>query len=176
MDHFALPGDELARALNEGSLQRNFQGYSTRGGLDLLGLGMSSISRIGDVYSQNARTLRAYYAALDEGRVPVDRGVRLSPDDLLRREVIGAIMCAGSVHYAEVETRHAVDFRSYFAPALSRLSTLAEDGLVELNQDGLRVTLAGRYLLRAVAMPFDAYLCGNNTPANPAVPQYSRVI
>jgi oxygen-independent coproporphyrinogen-3 oxidase len=176
MDHFALPGDELARALNEGSLQRNFQGYSTRGGLDLLGLGMSSISRIGDVYSQNARTLRTYYAALDEDRAPVERGVVLSPDDLLRREVIGAIMCAGSVDYAEVKARHAVHFRSYFAAALSKLSALAEDGLVELNQHGLRVTLAGRYLLRAVAMPFDAYLCGSSTPANPAVPQYSRVI
>jgi oxygen-independent coproporphyrinogen-3 oxidase len=175
MDHFALPGDELARALNEGSLQRNIQGYSTRGGLDLLGLGMSSISRIGDIYSQNGRTLRTYYGALDEDRVPVERGVMLSPDDLLRREVIGAIMCAGSVDYAEIEARHAVDFRSYFAAALSRLSALAEDGLVELNQDGLRVTLAGRYLLRAVAMAFDAYL-GSSAPANPAVPRYSRLI
>jgi oxygen-independent coproporphyrinogen-3 oxidase len=175
MDHFALPGDELARALDQGSLQRNFQGYSTRGGLDLLGLGMSSISRVGDVYSQNARTLPAYYSALDQGRLPADRGVRLSADDLLRREVIGAIMCGGRVDYAAVSARHKVDFRSHFADALADLGGLAQDGLVELRNEELRVTASGRYLLRAVAMPFDAYLRRKGETAA-VVPQYSRVI
>jgi oxygen-independent coproporphyrinogen-3 oxidase len=172
MDHFALPGDELARALGDGSLQRNFQGYSTRGELDLLGLGMSAISRIGDVYSQNGRTLSHYYAALDAQRLPVERGVRLSADDLLRREVIGAIMCGGEVDYAAVGARHGVDFRAYFAEPLAALEQLALDGLVELQPGRLRVMPSGRYLLRAVAMPFDAYL----PQAGTATPQYSKVI
>ncbi|HZR34570.1 MAG TPA: oxygen-independent coproporphyrinogen III oxidase [Nevskia sp.] len=175
MDHFALPGDELSRALDEGSLQRNFQGYSTRGGTDLLGLGMSSISRISDIYSQNARTLPAYYAALDGGRLPVERGAALSADDLLRRDVIGAIMCSGRVDYTDVAARHQVDFRSYFADALAQLAAHARDGLVDLREDGLRVTPLGRYLLRAVAMPFDAYLRRAQDAAGTA-PQYSRVI
>jgi oxygen-independent coproporphyrinogen-3 oxidase len=175
MDHFALPGDELARALGDGSLQRNFQGYSTRGELDLLGLGMSAISRIGDVYSQNARDLPGYYAALDARRLPVERGLRLDADDLLRREVIAAIMCAGEVDYASVGARHGVDFHACFADALAALEDLAVDGLVELQPQRLRVTPSGRYLLRAVAMPFDAYLAQPATAVT-AAPQYSRMI
>ena len=176
MDHFALPADELAQALRRGSLQRNFQGYSTRSELDLLGLGMSAISRIGDAYSQNARTLKEYYAALDDGRLPVERGIRLSQDDRVRRDVIASIMCGGELSYADMGMRHHLDFRHYFSVELRHLAELEADGLVELQPDRLRVTPTGRYLLRAIAMPFDAYLqTRGNMPAD-AVPRYSRVI
>jgi len=176
MDHFALPGDELAQALEKGSLQRNFQGYSTRSELDLLGLGMSAISRIGDTYSQNAHTLKEYYAALDDGRLPVERGIRLSQDDRVRRDVIAAIMCGGELSYADIEVRHHLDFRRYFFTELGQLAELETDGLVELHPDRLRVTPTGRYLMRAIAMPFDAYLRTQNTVPAITAPRYSRLI
>ncbi|MDR3415178.1 MAG: oxygen-independent coproporphyrinogen III oxidase [Nevskia sp.] len=174
MDHFALPGDELATALRAGTLQRNFQGYSTRGGLDLVGLGMSSIGRLGEVYSQNARTVGAYQAALDAGRLPVERGVRLSQDDCIRRDVIGALMCGGRLDYAVIEDRYELDFGSYFAAELRQMEQLERDGLVETDQRGLTVTDTGRYLLRVIAMPFDAYL--PKAAAAAAEPRFSRVI
>ncbi|MBL6751958.1 MAG: oxygen-independent coproporphyrinogen III oxidase [Nevskia sp.] len=158
MDHFALPGDELARALEAGTLQRNFQGYSTRGGLDLVGLGMSAIGRTADSFSQNARELDAYYALLDAGRLAVQRGILLGKDDQVRRDVIAAVMCSGWLPYAEVEARHGIVFADYFAAELRRLAQFQDDGLVELRPQGLQVTPMGRYLLRAIAMSFDAYL------------------
>ena len=176
MDHFALPGDELAEALQSGTLQRNFQGYSTRGGLDLLGLGMSAISRLGDSYSQNARTLKGYYNSVDGGRLPIDRGITLSPDDRVRRDVIGTIMCGGQVDYRSIEAAHDLDFSLYFEPELEQLAALAGDGLVEMTPEGLKVTAAGRYLLRTVAMPFDAYLRRDMATTASNAPRYSRVI
>jgi len=174
MDHFARPGDELALALRDGTLQRNFQGYSTRGGADLIGLGMSAISRIDDSYSQNLKTLDTYYAALDGGQLPLARGLRLTADDRLRREVIEAIMCRGLVDYAALEQRHDVSFAAYFAEALEALRPLQTDGLVELEASQMRVTPRGRFLLRAVAMPFDAYL--RPAPAVAGAARYSKVI
>jgi oxygen-independent coproporphyrinogen-3 oxidase len=176
MDHFARPDDELARALRDGSLQRNFQGYSTRGDLDLVGLGMSAIGRVGDVYSQNARTLTAYDAAIDNGALPIDRGLRLSADDLLRRDVIAAIMCRGWLHFADFEERHGIVFHQYFAEALQQMQVLQSDGLVEVGAGTLRVTPLGRYLLRVVAMPFDAYLRRRGKGTEPPAPTHSRVI
>lgn len=176
MDHFARPGDELARALEDGSLQRNFQGYSTHGGSDLVGLGMSAISQVGDCYSQNSRTLDGYYAALDAGGLPVLRGCRLSADDQLRREVIQSILCQGALDYAAIGRRHGIDFRRYFADALETLQGPAADGLVELGEERLRVTPVGRFLLRVIAMPFDAYLRGIRAPAAETRNRYSKVI
>lgn len=173
MDHFALPQDELTQALHAGSLQRNFQGYSTRGGLDLLGLGMSAISRLGAVYSQNARTLGGYQRALDAGELAVDRGVLLSPDDCLRREVISSLMCSGRLRFAEIERRYGIGFDDYFARELREAAGLEQDGLIVLGDDGIEVTARGRYLLRSIAMPFDAYL---QSRPGPEEPRFSRAI
>lgn len=169
MDHFARADDELASAQRAGTLQRNFQGYSTHGGCDIVGLGVSAIGRIGDSYSQNARDLAGYYAALDAGRLPVARGIALSVDDRLRREAINQLMCHGALDMGAFGERHGVRFDTYFADALERLLPMQADGLVEIDGDGIRVTPRGRMLSRIVAMCFDAYLEG---PAQ----RYSRTL
>ncbi len=176
MDHFARPDDELALALGNGTLQRNFQGYSTRGDLDLIGLGMSSISRIADVYSQNARTLPTYYNAVDSGTLAVDKGLRLTADDRLRREVIAGIMCQGELDFAAIDARHGIEFTRYFADALEQMAQMRADGLVEVDSGHLRVTPTGRFLLRNVAMPFDAYLRPRTAAADAQPVPFSRVI
>ncbi|WP_129775264.1 oxygen-independent coproporphyrinogen III oxidase [Peristeroidobacter soli] len=158
MDHFALPDDDLARAMRDGSLHRNFQGYSTHGDCDLIGLGVSSIGAVGNSYSQNRKDLSGYYAALDQGRLPVDRGIALSVDDVLRREIIQRLMCKGELPLREIEARYALDFSSYFAGERVALSALAEDGLITSDADTINVTERGRALLRTIAMVFDAYL------------------
>ncbi|MDE2150150.1 MAG: oxygen-independent coproporphyrinogen III oxidase [Gammaproteobacteria bacterium] len=177
MDHFALPGDELVKAAERGDLQRNFQGYSTHGDTDLIGFGMSAIGRIGESYAQNARSLTDYCAAIDADGLAIRRGLRLSAEDLLRRDVIAALMCRGQLRFSDVEARHAIDFAAHFSREVAALQTLAADGLVTLEADRIQVTAAGRYLLRAVAMVFDAYL---SQPAAPAAvsapPRYSRVV
>jgi oxygen-independent coproporphyrinogen-3 oxidase len=173
MDHFARPEDELARALADGSLHRNFQGYSTHGGSDLIGLGMSAIGAVGDCYVQNHKTLDRYYGALDAGRLPVWRGLRLSCDDKLRRDVIQGLMCRGRVDYAALERRYELSFRRYFAAELEALAPMAEDGLVEIGPACLRVTPVGRFLVRSLAMVFDAYVARN---ARAGEPRFSRVI
>jgi oxygen-independent coproporphyrinogen III oxidase len=169
MDHFARPDDELARAARDGGLQRNFQGYSTLGGADLVGLGVSAISRIDDIYCQNDKTLDGYGAALDTARLPLVRGLRLSRDDRLRRDVIESIMCRGAVDCAAVEREHGIVFHERFADALDALQPLVRDGLIELDAGHLQVTPRGRYLLRAVAMPFDAYLGHHKVPQSRAI-------
>jgi oxygen-independent coproporphyrinogen-3 oxidase len=171
MDHFARADDELARAQQAGSLQRNFQGYSTHGGCDIVGLGVSAISRIGDSYSQNARDLVGYYAALDGGRLPVARGIALGEDDLIRREAINQLMCHGWLDKAAFGERHRLLFDVYFAEVLERLAAMEQDGLVRMDPHQIRVTPRGRMLSRIIAMCFDAYLGG----AQPAQ-RYSRTI
>ena len=158
MDHFARPDDELAQARRRGGLQRNFQGYSTRAGLELVGLGMSSIGSLDDTYSQNFRRIDQYYAALDAGRLPVEKGLRLSAEDRLRRDVIMDLMCRDGVLFADINRRHGIDFTSHFAAELQRLRPLQDDGLVVREPGAIRVTPAGRLLLRPIAMVFDAYL------------------
>ncbi len=170
MDHFALPDDELIEAQKQGHLQRNFQGYSTRSPCDLVGLGMSAIGAIGDSYSQNAKTLPAYNAALDSNRLPIWRGIELSEGDRLRRTVIQTLMCHGRVDFAPLERRYAIEFQRYFATELARLTVLEADGLVSVDDQGFQVTARGRLLLRIVAMVFDAYLNGE------AAQRFSRVI
>ena len=172
MDHFALADDELVRAQDNGSLQRNFQGYSTHGHCDLIGLGMSSISRIGDSYSQNVKDLLGYYSALDHGKLPTAKGLALSADDLIRRDAIGRLMCQGLIDLREFETRHNIDFAVYFSGTLDRLHELVVDGLVVLRPDRIDITPRGRFLLRVVAMAFDAWL---SVPTDSSL-RYSRTI
>jgi oxygen-independent coproporphyrinogen III oxidase len=158
MDHFALPTDALAVAKRQGRLHRNFQGYSTQPDCDLIALGVSAIGRIGATYSQNAKTLEEYYDALDQGRLPIVRGLALSRDDLVRRSVIMAIMCQGAVDFESIGLGHLIDFKSHFAAELERLKPMEAWGLVKVLPGSIEVTPAGWYLVRAVAMVFDKYL------------------
>jgi oxygen-independent coproporphyrinogen-3 oxidase len=158
MDHFARAGDDLASAQRHGTLQRNFQGYSTHAACDLVGLGMSSISHVGHSYSQNARDLTGYYAALDAGRMPVARGLVMSEDDIVRADAIQQIMCHGVIDVGAFEARHGLEFDAYFARELNGLSGFVADGLVEIDPGRIAITPRGRYFLRNIAMVFDAYL------------------
>ena len=173
MDHFALPDDELAIALADGSLQRNFQGYSTRAGLDLIGLGMSAIGQTCELYVQNHRMLEDWAAALDSGRLPIWRGHRLTHEDRIRRAVIRALMCRGELDLRKFGERFELDFSSHFAAELESLAPLAEDGLVEIEPGRIRITPLGRLLVRAIAMKFDAYL---GEQANGSTRRFSRVV
>jgi len=172
LDHFAHPQDELVRALDERSLQRNFQGYSTHAECNLIGLGMTAVSRIGDCFSQNAKTLSDYYAAIDAGRLPLERGLVLSDDDIIRADAIQQLMCHGELAIVDFQARHAIDFPAYFAATVQRLHTLAQDGLVELDAEHIRVKPLGRFLLRIIAMCFDAHLASNPL----AQVKYSRAV
>lgn len=165
MDHFALPNDSLAIAKRQGRLHRNFQGYSTQPDCDLIGLGVSSIGRVGATYSQNAKTLEEYYDFLDQGQFPVVRGLALSRDDLVRRAVIMALMCQGRVTYESIELAYLVDFKQYFAKEMETLAGQAEQGLVEFDAAGIQVTAKGWFFVRAVAMVFDRYLQTDRTRA-----------
>ena len=158
MDHFAKPGDELAVAQREGRLTRDFQGYACGGDTDLVGLGVSAIGRIGPTYMQNERGLQEYYAALDRDELPVRRGIQLTSDDLARRAVIQALSCHFRVAKEAIEIACLIDFDRYFARELEDLAALEEDGLVELDDEWITVTPAGRLLVRAVCMVFDRHL------------------
>jgi oxygen-independent coproporphyrinogen-3 oxidase len=173
MDHFALPDDELAQAQARGGLHRNFMGYTTHADSDLVGLGVSAISHIGDSFSQNPRDLPSWQIALDEGRLPVFRGMRLSEDDQLRADLIQRLMCQGEVPTGALERRYAIDFHAYFADALERLQPLVDDGLVRIEAGRITVTSQGRLLLRNIAMCFDHYL---DQPIAAAAPRFSRAI
>jgi len=171
MDHFAKPGDELAIAQAQGRLARDFQGYTTGGDCDLVGLGISAIGRIGPTYVQNVKTLDEYYGRLDRGELPVLRGIELCSDDLVRRAVIQALACDFTLSKEAIGLAYLIDFDRYFAPEMRDLAQLARDGLVQLEGDWITVTPAGRLLVRAVCMVFDKYLRAAEQRA-----QYSRVI
>jgi oxygen-independent coproporphyrinogen-3 oxidase len=171
MDHFAKPHDELALAQRQGKLHRNFQGYSTRSDCDLLGFGISAIGKVGNAYLQNVKTLDAYDERIDARQLPVMRGVVLTADDVLRRDVIQRMMCDFALDYRSIERKHGVDFARTFAPEIAALAPLADDGLVELSARGLTVTPRGRLLVRTVAMLFDRHLREARERA-----RYSRVI
>ncbi len=169
MDHFALPDDSLTQAQQRGELRRNFQGYSTGGDMDILALGMSGISQSSDTYHKNEKDLNAYYHALDQGKLPLSGGYRLGIDDRIRRAMIMELMCHLQVDYDRFRVEHQVDVPIYFKSELESLEQMCEDGLVELHSRRLQVTNAGRYLLRNVALHFDAYLqSGKN--------QYSKTV
>jgi len=175
MDHFALPDDELVRAQEAGSLQRNFMGYTTHGDCDLLGVGVSAISRIGDSFSQNLRALKSWEAAVDAGRLPVWRGLVLSADDRVRGAVISQLMCQGAIDITAIEQRHGIDFMHYFSAALEQLQAHVADGLVHIEPGRISVTPAGQLLLRSLAMCFDAYLHKPPAPGE-AQPSFSKVV
>ena len=158
LDHFALPGDDLSHAQRVGTMQRNFQGYSTHGDCDLIGLGMSSIGHIGRSFHQNARDLPTYYAAISSGCLPVQKGMLLDEDDVVRADAIARIMCDGMLDTQGFGAQHGIDFATYFAGELRRLRELEADGLVTLSDRRIDVTARGRFLLRIIAMCFDAYL------------------
>ncbi len=158
MDHFARPDDELAVAQRDGTLYRNFQGYSTHADCDLIGLGATSIGMVGHSYGQNLKGLDEYYAALDAGKLAVFRGVELNADDLLRREVITRLICHFQLPFAAVEANHSIRFADYFATELKELASLEADGLVKVGSDAITVQPAGRLLIRNICMVFDRYL------------------
>jgi oxygen-independent coproporphyrinogen-3 oxidase len=171
MDHFALPNDSLAVAKRQGRLHRNFQGYSTQPDCDLVGLGVSSIGKVGPTYSQNAKTLEEYCDLLDQGRFPVQRGLALSRDDLARRAVIMALMCQGQVVFESIELAWLLDFRTCFASELAKLQELSQQGLVCIDDTGIQVTAAGWFFVRGIAMVFDKYLQAGRNRA-----KFSRII
>src|SRR5690606_27490169 len=175
MDHFALPDDALAMAQARGSLHRNFMGYTTHADSDLIGLGVSAISHVGDTFSQNPRDLPSWQSAIDEGRLPVFRGMRLDEDDIIRADLIQRLMCQAEVPMDALERRHAIDFTEYFSEGLEKLKPLQDDGLVRIEPGRIRVTARGRLLLRNIAMCFDRYL--TPAPADPDIrPRFSRAI
>jgi oxygen-independent coproporphyrinogen-3 oxidase len=170
MDHFALPGDDLSKAQAAGGLHRNFMGYTIHDDCDLVGLGVSSISHIGDSFSQSYRDLPTWERAIDEGRLPVWRGIELDADDVLRADVIQQLMCQGKIDVLRTEEQFGIGFRPYFADALAKLSELAADGLVTVEPGRIAATSRGRFLLRIIAMCFDRYLAASQAP------RYSRAI
>jgi oxygen-independent coproporphyrinogen-3 oxidase len=156
-DHFALPEDPLARAAVSGTLHRNFQGYTTTRTDALVGLGLSAISDLPEAYAQNARSLRDYYAAVDEGKLPTERGVRRSDDDRLRGDLIRRIMCEFRLHIPAIEAAHELRFSEAFADELAELRRLEDDGLVSVSRDSIDLTPLGRLFVRNVAVVFDAH-------------------
>ncbi|MCW8945571.1 MAG: oxygen-independent coproporphyrinogen III oxidase [Sedimenticola sp.] len=171
MDHFARPDDELAIAQREGTLYRNFQGYSTHSDCDLVAMGVTSIGMVGNTYSQNERGLDEYYAAIDNNKLAVFRGIELTKDDLIRRDVITCLICNFVLDYASIEQTWGIRFADYFANELARLPSMAADGLLEMDADGIRVLPRGRLLIRNVCMAFDHYLSAGLQQKN-----FSKVI
>jgi oxygen-independent coproporphyrinogen-3 oxidase len=173
MDHFALPSDGLARAHQNGTLHRSFQGYTTHASRDLVSLGVSAIGHVGKLYIQSQKTLPQYEEFLDRGMLPTHRGVIMSDDDTLRGDVIQQIMCHGTVDIAATERRYGIEFDAYFGAELRRMQTLVADGLVDCDAAWITLTPSGRLLMRNVAMVFDAYATRS---AGAGQPQLSRVI
>tara|TARA_B100001964_G_C14253246_1_gene611026 strand:- start:1273 stop:2652 length:1380 start_codon:yes stop_codon:yes gene_type:complete len=158
MDHFALPDDELAIAQRDGTLQRNFQGYSTFADCDLLALGITGISHIGDSYSQNAREMEAYKEHLLAGRLPLEKGAVIDEDDQVRKEVINELICNFKLQFRAVEERFDVVFTDYFAKEINSLKPMIEDDLINLDSDAITVTSKGRLFIRNICMVFDRYM------------------
>ncbi len=158
MDHFAKPGDELVLAQEEGTLYRNFQGYSTHADCDLIGLGATSIGMVGPSYAQNMRTLDEYYQRIDSGRLAVFKGIELNKDDMIRRDVITQLICNFSLTMADIDRKWEIDFTNYFSSELENFKQMQEDGLVEITDNSIHVQPKGRLLIRNICMQFDAYL------------------
>jgi oxygen-independent coproporphyrinogen-3 oxidase len=174
LDHFALPGDELSRALEAGTLQRNFMGYTTHAACDLVGLGVSAISHIGDSFSQNHREIAAWEIAVDHGRLPLHRGLTLDEDDVIRADVIQQLMCRSEIDCEGIAARYDLDFDEYFADALAQIAPLVQDGLVETDARRIAATSRGRLMLRIIAMCFDRYLSA--PPVSGTAPRHSRAV
>ena len=170
MDHFAKPDDELAIAQANGTLYRNFQGYSTHADCDLVALGITSIGKVANCYSQNLKTLDDYYAAIDQGELAIFRGITLNDDDILRREVINQLICNFVLDIPTIESSFNITFADYFAVELKELAGMQQDGLLTLSDKRIAVTAAGKLLIRNICMSFDAYLRKKSEQ------RYSRVI
>ncbi len=171
MDHFARPEDELAVAQQNGTLHRNFQGYSTCADTDIIGFGITAISKVGDSYLQNVRDIDEYESMIMQGKKPVFRGILLDEDDLLRREVILALICNFRLDYEQIEERRRVNFKKYFSAELDRLSIMEQDGLIKIDTESMTVTPAGRLLIRNICMVFDKYIDETVGPG-----RYSKLI
>jgi oxygen-independent coproporphyrinogen-3 oxidase len=170
LDHFSKPDDELNRARLNKSLHRNFQGYTTRAECDLIGFGVSAISKVGNSYSQSVRTVNAYYQRIEAGQLPTEKGFDLSSDDLLRRQIIMTLMCSAPVEIDAINLQYGIDFRSYFAREMSQLKQYDEAGLITIDAAAIRVTPKGRLFVRASGMVFDKYL------SQPTTSTYSKLI
>lgn len=170
MDHFALPDDELSIAQEDGRLQRNFQGYTTHGHCDLIGLGVSSISQIGDLYSQNEGDIDTYQNRLDNDQLPTARGLQCNADDRIRRAAIQKLICDFQLEFTSLEQQFGIIFRDYFADVWPQLQSMTRDGLIALTPQGIEVLPAGRLLVRSICMLFDYYLVEHNRQ------RFSRII
>ena len=174
MDHFALPDDELAISQEEGTLHRNFQGYTTHSHCDLIGMGVSSISQVGDTYIQNSTDEAQYYSMINEKQLPMVRGLKMTDDDKVRQAVITQLICHFKLRFSDIEEQFGIQFRDYFRDELARLKPMMADGLVSLSSDGLLEVLPkGKLLIRNICMQFDHYL---NQPEMKEKPLYSKVI
>ncbi len=158
MDHFAKPDDELAIAQAKGTLQRNFQGYTTHAELDLVALGVSSISSVNNSFSQNVKSTEQYYAILDRGKLPIYRGYLLNDDDVLRKAVIQHLACHFALDFEKIEQEFSIDVTDYFAQELDELKQMQRDKLITMDKKSIKVTPAGRLLIRNICMVFDVYL------------------
>jgi len=171
MDHFARPDDELAVAQRNGTLQRNFQGYSTNAECDLIGLGVTAIGKVSDNYGQNVRDLEEYYRLIDAGRLPLERGYELEADDLLRREIIQDLICHFTLDIRALEKAWRFSFSAHFKDEIKSLQQMETDGLLTLDADTLQILPAGRLLVRNICKIFDRYSNGEDTQGT-----FSRVI
>lgn len=171
MDHFAKPDDELAIALKEKKLYRNFQGYSTNAGADMYSMGITAISQLGKIYAQNYKTEREYFKAIDEEILPVAKGYKLTDDDIIRGFVIMRLMCDFELDFKNVEKKFDIDFKTYFAWGLNNLKEMEEDNLVTIKNKFLKVSEMGKLLIRNIAMNFDGYIERKEDTA-----KYSRTV
>jgi oxygen-independent coproporphyrinogen-3 oxidase len=170
MDHFAKASDTLVKAQQEGTLHRNFQGYSTNADCDIVAMGITAISCIGNNYSQNVRTIDEYETCLKQNKIPVFRGIELEDDDVLRREIINQLMCNNQLDIKKLEQKWNINFKTYFRSSLESLQKMADDGLLEIGNTKLTITTTGRLLTRSICMQFDRYLQEKNSN------RFSRVI
>jgi oxygen-independent coproporphyrinogen-3 oxidase len=170
MDHFAKASDDLVKAQQQGSLHRNFQGYSTNADCDMIAMGITAISRLGDNYSQNVRTIEEYEERLSKGEIPVFRGIELEADDVLRREVINQLMCNNQLDIKKLEQEWHIDFPTYFKSSMENLQQMVGDGLLTIEKSRITITTSGRLLARSICMQFDRYLQEKNNN------RFSRVI
>jgi len=158
MDHFAKQSDDLVKAQQQGSLHRNFQGYSTNADCDMIAMGITAICRIGDNYGQNVRTIEEYENCLNRDEIPIFRGIELEADDVLRREVINDLMCNNSLDIEKLEDKWRIEFKKYFKSSMDNLQQMADDGLLKIEESKLAITTTGRLLARSICMQFDRYL------------------
>jgi oxygen-independent coproporphyrinogen-3 oxidase len=158
MDHFAKPDDSLVTSLNEGKLHRNFQGYTTHPGSALIGYGVSSISQYATGYSQNYKTLDAYYSALDDNKLPTWRGCNVSREDDLRKDIIMSLICNFHLSFEDINQKYHIKFNQKFQPELLQLKEFESEGLIRIGENSIDVTSLGRFFIRNICMVFDAYL------------------